>query len=252
VKLFSRSPAVVRSWKRFIACGCSHGELADPTALEAVVKFREEYKPDKVIHTGDAFDTAQFRSGCEGTMDEILTVEDDVNAGCDFLERLQPTLFFVGNHEWRWYKDARKPNALVRHAARKTIEELREFLKVLRCDMVETYDWESWRMIGNYKIGHGISFNENAVRDHAERVGNCFIAHLHRQEVAHGRRDDRPVCVSMGYLGDAAKFTYADQWPGKMKWNTGWIWGEYCDDECLWNLHRHITPASKPKPYLPV
>lgn len=233
--------------------GCSHGQLADPSALEAVIKFRDEFRPDKRIHLGDAVDTTAFRTGAKGSSDETASVSDDIASGLTFLERFRPTTFFNGNHEWRLWKDASKPNAVIAHAATVTIKELRAFIKdELKADYVESYNWDSWRMLGNYKVGHGIAFNENAVRDHAERAGNCIIAHLHRQEVAHGRRLDRPTCVSIGYLGDADKFTYADLWPGKLKWNTGWCYGEFNDDQCVWQLHRHINQQQQGKTYLPV
>jgi hypothetical protein len=241
-----------RQWKKFLVCGCSHGKLADRTALDAVLKFKDGFKPSKTIHLGDAFDTAAFRSGAKGGADEVESVEDDMMAGCSFIDKLRPDLFFIGNHEYRWYKDAKRPNALISHAATKTIRELRDFMAEIGCEFVEDYHWDAWRMLGSYKVGHGISFNENAVRDHAERAGNCIIAHLHRQEVAHGRRLDHPTCVSVGYLGDPNKFGYADLWPGKMKWNAGWLYGEYTEGETKWQLHRHDTPETRSKEYLPV
>lgn len=252
IPITHKRASVTRKWKKALVCGCSHGRLADDSALTAILNFKDEFQPDKTIHLGDAFDTAAFRGGAKGSKDELESVSEDVLAGCSFLSELRPDLFFVGNHEHRWYKDIEKPNALVSHAAAVSVLEVRKFLESIKCEMVENYNWDSWRMLGNYKIGHGISFNENAVRDHAERAGNCIIAHLHRQEVAHGRRVDHPTCVSVGYLGQAEKFTYADQWPGKMKWNTGWLYGEYIDDQLIWQLHRHETPSTTRKTYLPV
>lgn len=247
-----KSVSITRPWKKFLICGCSHGELADEVAISAILKFKQDFNPEKTIHLGDAFDTTPFRTGASGTKDECATVSRDIAAGCAFLEQLSPNLFFVGNHEQRWYRDAQRPNALVKHAAQKTIEEVQGFLDDIGCEFEQEYNWNAWRMLGNYKVGHGISFNENAVRDHAERAGNCIIAHLHRQEVAHGRRLDHPTCVSVGYLGDPEKFTYADLWPGKMKWNTGWLYGEYAENETIWQLHRHKTPGTGQREYLPV
>ncbi len=248
------APAITRNWRKFIACGCSHGELADPSALGAIVEFRDEYNPDKVIHLGDFIDTTAWRSGAAGTKDEVQSVSDDTCSGLAFLERLRPTLVFNGNHEIRIWRNAQKPNAIIKHAARATIEELREFITgEMHSDYVESYSLdESWRRMGNYVLGHGWFYNMHATKKHADKMGNCMFAHLHRLEVQRGDRSDRPVGVCVGYLGELDKFTYAEQWESRFRWQTGWVYGEYCDDEVVWHLHHHVTPSCKPKQFLPV
>lgn len=61
-----------RKWKKFLVVGCSHGQMADPKALAAVLKFKESFKPHFTAHLGDAFDTTAFRAGAKGTRDEYL------------------------------------------------------------------------------------------------------------------------------------------------------------------------------------
>lgn len=244
-----KAPNVVRKWKKFLACGCSHGLLANPTALNAVVDFREDYNPDKVIHLGDFVDTAAWRSGAKGGPDEGACVADDVNAGLVFLDRLMPHVVFNGNHEIRIWKHAMKPSAIVAQAAAQTIYSLRDFIKgELKAEYIESYDLEtSWRQMGNFVIGHGYFHNSHATKKHADKMGNCIFVHLHRIEVVRGDRSDRPVGVCAGFLGDRSKFGYADTWESKFRWGNGWVYGEYTDNECIWQIHHHVDKQSEPK-----
>ncbi len=63
---------IVRKWKKFFAVGCSHGHLADQSALATALKFKSAWKPDTVMHLGDFMDLAALRSGAKGTPDENM------------------------------------------------------------------------------------------------------------------------------------------------------------------------------------
>lgn len=236
-------PTVVQPWKKFLIVGCSHGQLADPAALNAVLAFKRHYEPHKTIHLGDFIDTSAWRSGAKGSADEAESVADDVEAGLVFLDQLRPNLVFNGNHEHRLWKHAQKPNAIIAHSAAVTISHLSGFIEgELKAEYVKDYVLEkSWRWLGNYLIGHGFFYNMHAVKKHADRMGNSIFAHLHRQEIARGDRSDRPTGVCIGYLGQRDKFTYADLWESRFRWDTGWCFGEYTDSDCNWQLHRHIA-----------
>ena len=99
-----------------MALGCSHGALACPKALAAILKFKQSFKPDLTAHLGDAFDTTAFRSGARGTKDEAEPIDPDIASGLDFLEKLQPTVFLFGNHEDRLTSLASHPNAMQTNA----------------------------------------------------------------------------------------------------------------------------------------
>lgn len=245
------APAIVRKWKKFLFCGCSHGLLASPSALNAVVKFRDEFNPVKVVHAGDFCDTSAWRTGAKGGPDETENVADDIAAGLVFLERLRPTLVFNGNHEIRIWKHAAKPNAIVAHAAAQTIYQLQEFIcGELHAEYVQDYVYEeSWRWMGNYRLGHGFSHSTHAVKKHADEIGNTMFCHLHRVEVVRGTHIDRPVGVCAGYLGDRDKFTYSDLWSSRFRWGNGWVYGEYSDDHVEWQLHHHRDSSSAPKQF---
>jgi len=87
-----------------MAVGCSHGSRANQKALEAVLRFRDQYKPTEIIHLGDAYDLAALRAGAlsnsnsEDAADDYM---DDIDQGRKFLNDLRPTVFCLGNHDER-------------------------------------------------------------------------------------------------------------------------------------------------------
>jgi hypothetical protein len=226
-----------------VALACSHGELIDPTAEPAILNFCADFKPHTIAHLGDWCDTQAWRQGAKGTKDETHSIADDINAGLIFLSKLRPTIVFNGNHEHRIWRALTSPNAIIAHAACVTIHRIREFMEDQHAKFIEGYDWStSWAWLGDRLIGHGISFSQNALRDHAQKVGNCFIGHLHIQESACALARGGPNCACVGYLGQEDKFTYADGWASRMRWQTGWIFGEYTDNQTVWQHHKHHAP----------
>jgi hypothetical protein len=229
--------SVTHATKKFMLVGCSHGQLALQSALDITVKFKEEYKPHFTGHLGDAMDTTCWRSGARDTADEGESVDDDANAALAFLYRLRPNLFTLGNHEHRIYKHADSPNGIVRKAALDTIKQLRGFFEDIQCTFIETYDLRrSWVRMGPALIGHGVFWNENAIRDHADFLAqDCVIAHLHRHGVERARTLGGATGYCVGYLGDRDKFNYAHLRKATEKWTVGFVYGEYCD--AFWDIN---------------
>jgi predicted phosphodiesterase len=62
----------------------------DPKARDAVLKFREAYKPKHTIHLGDFIDTKALRVGAAGTQDESEPIRPDMESGLEFLTNLRP------------------------------------------------------------------------------------------------------------------------------------------------------------------
>jgi len=230
---------VNRSWKRFLAIGCSHGHLADPKALKTVLDFQERWKPHTSIHLGDYVDTAAFRTGAKGTKDETVSLESDLHAGVEFLKLYQPSIVLNGNHDIRLWGAQKAANAIVAECARRLVEDIKNALPK-NCQFVETYDIrKSYVTLGDTKFLHGFMYSENAVRDHAEQFGKCVIAHLHKVVSVPGRRNDRARGYCVGYLGDEDKFGYALNRRATSQWSQGFAYGEYSDRECVvWLVER--------------
>lgn len=245
-----QAPAVVKKWKKFLVCGCSHGSLADPKALDAIVKFRKDFKPDTVVHLGDVFDSTAFRTGAKGNKDEAADIDFDVFSGLDFLERLQPHVVFIGNHEDRIWKLQDSPKAIEQKVARDLVRHITKFIrKDLRARFIDHYViTESWAWLGPFKLGHGWMFNESAIRDHADMAGSCMIAHLHRAGVERGRILGGATGICVGMLADPNKLSYADRQRAKTKWTQGWVYGEYAGDMLV--HHHRVLNESKPNKFI--
>lgn len=217
----------VGTFKRFMAVGCSHGHLADPKALETVLKFRKTFNPTIRVHLGDFTDQAAFRTGATGTSDETVSIADDLTHGLNFLRSYAPTDLLNGNHEIRLWKMSAHHNEIVARAASSVIQEIRDVAEKLKCRYVEHYDiTRSWIQIGDTKFMHGWMYNENAIRDHAEHFGKCVIAHLHTVGEAAGRRSDNARAYCVGTLANIPSMSYALTRRATARWSHGFAYGE--------------------------
>lgn len=235
---------ITKRWKRFLACGCSHGELADPKALAAVLRFKAEWKPEFTAHLGDAIDCTAFRSGAKGGKDEAAAVPPDVFAGIEFLESLRPQVYLFGNHEDRLVNLSTHFNAIVAGYASCILDEIRASSKKIKCQIVP-YDYKSFYQLGSFKLIHGTIYTENAARDHAEVWGNVIHAHNHRASMQTGRRTDNPIGVSVGALMDVRKAGYAKNRKSTYAWSAGFAFGEYTERQTVVWLHQQPQDATE-------
>lgn len=219
----------IRSWKRFIVLGCSHGNLIDKHARRAVLDFIAAYKPHTRIHLGDFLDTTAFRSGAKGTPDESADIVGDESDGLGFLMDMRATSILCGNHEARLWKLAKHPNSIVAKCARDSILNIQRTALALRAPLLEYDGMHSMARLGNFKYCHGYIYSENACRDMAEAHGNVIFAHSHRAGMAWGRRDDDAVGINVGTLSDIPAMSYANARRATLAWSQGFVWGEYCD-----------------------
>src|SRR5205823_758530 len=144
------------------------------------------------------WDATALRSGSKGTKDSAASIDADLQCGLTFLEQLEANLIFMGNHDDRVGRFQDHPDAIKAYAARKIVQDLSATASRLRAKVYEYDISTGWHRIGNYLLGHGYMFNELAIRDHAEAVGNCIIAHLHRTGEERGRRMDGATGYCVG------------------------------------------------------
>jgi hypothetical protein len=232
----------LRGWKKWMAVSCSHGDFIDPEARNAVLKFRESFKPDTVLHLGDFIDAAACRSGAmtdPNSKDRAASVAEDLAEGVNFLHELRPNHILYGNHEARLFQLAGGPNALASHAAALVIDEIEKAARRLRARLYP-YDIRSFVEIGGTKFLHGYMFNVQAIRDHAETFGKCVIGHLHRV----GQERARTIGAASGYcVGMLARFdmAYAATRRATLAWSQGFGYGYYKDNKMTVNLCERIN-----------
>ena len=223
-------------FRRIMAVGCTHGDLADLRIQNEVLAFRKEFRPEIRIELGDLIDTAAFRSGARGTPDEAKKIEPDEFAAGSWLTRFEPTVVLWGNHDWRLQKMMQSQNAILSYAAGMLWNSLQETTRKLKA---KTYPYDiakGWCEIGGTWYTHGYFFNESAVRDHAEYIGGPVVmAHLHRALEERGRTRSNSKSFCVGMLGDPSKFEYARFRRATSRWSHGCVWGEVSDKQShLW------------------
>lgn len=227
----------VKKWRKFLAVGCSHGTHISQEAREAVLAFRDRYKPDEVIHLGDAIDCTALRAGAmkdSNTGDHSVNLADDFSAGLAFIKELRPSIYMLGNHEHRIFALTNATNAVVAYAAERGVEEIEKVTKKLHC-RVFPYDIEKGIcVLGGTAFLHGFAFSENAVRDTVESLGRPVImAHIHRPEIQRGRVINGPVGICVGTLANIGAMEYARQRRATLRWGHGFAYGEYSSKGCV-------------------
>lgn len=237
----------IRKWERVLAVGCSHGNLANPDALKAVLKFAERWKPVHRIHLGDAYDTAAFRTGARpnsGDADEAREVAPDIAAGQSFLRKFRPTVFCMGNHENRLVHLCGHYNQVIAVAADATLRDVLSPLKTTGCKVLPYHISKGWYELGGFRWGHGYFYGENYLRDSAESFGNCVVAHAHRAGMAKGRTLSNATAYGVGTLADIPNMDYASGRRSTLSWSSGMVFGEVCEDQaqlCLWEWPQGTT-----------
>ena len=131
----------------------------------------------------------------------MTAIAADFIQGVQFLTKLEADVVFAGNHEDRIFKLQSHSNSIVSYAADQAALSLKNAVRILHADFIPYDIEEGWKMIGDTMFGHGYMCNEAALRDHAELVGKCCIAHLHKLRDCSRpayRRGDRISCWHPG------------------------------------------------------
>ena len=234
---------ITRRWKKFLACGCSHGHLADPKATAAILKFQAAWKPDQTWHLGDAVDLAAMRAGAQrdpDSGDRAESMADDLLAGLSFLRELEVTKYFLGNHEDRLQRLAYSPNAVLSYAANAVLGRIADAMRELKAEIVPYAGLrpEACRQLGDTLFLHGTLYNMQSSRDTAEALSsNCVFVHTHKVAVERARTQ-KPFT---GYnAGCAIKLDveYAKSRRATLSWSHGFAWGEYTDSACIVRLEQ--------------
>jgi hypothetical protein len=214
--------------------GCSHGVLIDPKARAAVLRFRNNWKPQRIFHLGDWCDTTALRNGAKGTPDEGKPINSDIDSGLKFLKDLGVTDCTMGNHDERPYRYKGHPNAMVRELGELLVNGIEKKMKLLKIRWVNTWDIRSWIYAYGIKWMHGTIYTENAARDQAEMHGSCVFAHCHTTMLQKGRRDDNPTGICVGTLADIPNIDYAKCRRKTLSWSQGLVYGEGHDNTLGW------------------
>ena len=228
--------------RKFLAVSCSHGHLINRDAAEVVLKFKNEYKPDVCIHAGDFIDADCFRAGAlrSGEGSDII---GDLVYGMEFLQRLEPTTIFAGNHEDRLYRlQAESKSELVQFAVAEVLSKIDKLIYSLKADYVPYAGMSnpaSYRELGGTLFCHGYAYGQMAARDHVESTGRPIVmGHIHKLAAQPGRLPGAPMGYAVGCLCDIPAMAYAKSRRETATWDHGFAYGEYTDTWCMVHLER--------------
>lgn len=232
----------IRNWQRFVACSCSHGEMIKPSARYELLTWCDQYKPHTTLHLGDFMDTTAFIRSASCTAD--APIAPDIEAGTRFLKDFhafgsRKHYTFCGNHEDRLWRLSTDRREMVAFAAQTIIQHIKTTCDLLDSPLYEYTEGQMWRLLGDTYFGHGIMFNMQAARDHAEMLGRSVVfGHTHQIKESPARTNHRAIGYNIGWLGDRKMADYAKARRNTASWQNGFAYGEYCDDECRVTIYR--------------
>lgn len=229
-------------WKKILAVGCSHGHYIDTNAADNVLRFRWAWKPDTVVHLGDAVDLAALRTGALGNPedpDNTVDIGEDIDDGLAFLKELEPTHYCYGNHEDRLNSFATHWSARRRELGQHLKSRLHSGLP--KTQILDRWDQTAWFKFGDTLFGHGIFFGRSFLAQSADSFGKCVVAHAHHPGTAQGVRLDHPTATSVGCLRTIETARYAKDRRATLAWGHGFVWGYYNDTKAQLWLHNAGT-----------
>lgn len=208
--------------KRFVIAFDSHGDMADPNAINAFKEFVGWWKPDIKIHGGDAFDFRCLRNGAsEAEKQEGLKV--DVEHGVAFLKWFKPSVFLFGNHDYRLVNAAERARpATVKEYCRELLEQIKDSLPSTR--IIQYGKRKGVYRLGNYRVVHGYHSGLYAARMASQVFSNVIMGHVHTPGYFESPHIDGATGYTSGCLCDL-DMDYTLSQPNALRQAHGWIYG---------------------------
>lgn len=208
-------------YKRWVAAFDNHGDQQDDAACEALWSFMEHWKPHSRIHGGDAFDFACFRKKAdEGERRE--RIEGDVDKGCEFIRKFNPTHFLRGNHDQRLWDVAMSDDEKMADFAANLVMDIKEVLGDI--PMLPYCKRKGILPFGDHRVMHGYSAGMNAARQTAIVYGNSLFGHVHTHDQAAVPGLERRVAHACGCLCKL-DLGYNRGSPSTLRQAHGWAYG---------------------------
>lgn len=216
--------------KSFVYCSDLHGDKQDFSAVEQMLQFTKEFEPDVRIFGGDLFDFSPLMRNADAS-EKQASMEADVYAGLEFLQKFQPHHFLLGNHDDRLWQTAKHHSlGLMRDTANYAIKDIEKKCRKLGTK-IYPYDVEKGILkLGKMNFCHGFYHGVTATKRHAEtfsQAGGAVVhGHIHSIQYATIPKMNGGAGISAGCLCKTA-----------MEWNrakvnrlaheTGWVYGYY-------------------------
>lgn len=207
--------------KRWLACADLHGDKADKKAVDLLQQHVKEFKPQHRIFCGDIWDFRPWRRGADD-LERREYVEDDFEAGMDFLTWFRPTAITLGNHDIRLW-DVWENGGPMSEFCRGLIKRFEKLTRQLGT-VVLPYDKRRIYRLGQMKFAHGFFSGPMAARQMAQAYGSIQFGHGHAIDVASTAADCVRAARMIGCLC-RLDFSYNRAHVNALRQRHGWTYG---------------------------
>jgi hypothetical protein len=213
----------IGQWERFIACADTHGDMVDAEASRAFLAHLAAWKPKHRLLLGDAFDFRPLRRKASAE-EQREHLGPDIAAGKEFIRRMRPTHYLLGNHEGRLVRFAEEGAGAVGELARIGLADIVSVAKGVGAT-VYPYDKRAGVVkIGKLNFLHGFFVGVTAEQRHANIYGPCLFGHLHRIGEAPVPGLERRQARCIGAICQLDQEYNAHQ-PSSLAHEHGWAFG---------------------------
>lgn len=205
-----------------------HGDHQCTDTVEAFLKFCKSYQPKHRIFGGDLFDFRAMRRGASKS-EQAESMECDVWAGMEFLEKFKPTVFLRGNHDERIWDMAKfHENGIVRDSAKQGIKDIEKKCRSLKCKMIPYDATLGVHTLHQVRFIHGFHAGLYATKKHAEvyapEGGLVLHGHTHSIQFASIARKGGASGMGVGCLA-TLEMEYNRNHTGRLMHQNGWAYG---------------------------
>lgn len=202
-----------------------HGTHQDRSAVKALLKFCDQWKPDVKVFGGDLWDFAALRKGAseEEKRESLL---QDYAEGLQFIRDFRPQFYLRGNHCERLWDLAEADKGVLSDCAIRMTQEIESEMKKIRCRMIPYESEDGILKLGNLSMLHGYAHGVGAARKQALTYGHSMFGHGHAIDSASVERHGGATGRMVGSLC-CRKMKYNRGQIGKLRQENGWGYGAY-------------------------
>ena len=230
---------------KFVAAGDSHGDMEDPEATKALFAFCKQFKPDERILLGDAFDFRCIRKNANDR-EQNESLKEDLEAGCQFIQKFEPTVYLFGNHEDRL-------DSIINSTDNSNVSdyfiEKKDLIKrtARKAGVKKFYPYHA--DLGVHRIGpvvfiHGYAHGKNATEEQGsfycrDGVRGLIHGHTHNLSSVALTQHKSGNAFSAGCLCRKTAMIYAKNRLATSRWGSGFVAGIIDGNEYkAWLVHK--------------
>ena len=160
------------------------------------------------------------------------------------MENYKPTVFMMGNHEYRLYEGVENNTGRKQELIQETLDDIKTVLRANGCKKIIPYHADKGvYTLGKVRTCHGYKCGKNAVEEHAihyaDRGGAVIIGHIHSMQMVTAQRWGGCVGFTGGCLCLKDEMSYAQNRFATSKWATGWLYGYVEGNNWkIWQAHK--------------